>query len=154
MNEDDTIDKYIIANKIYCIRSGLFPLKTVKESYNFYEIFTKAPIYNFLKTEKITFTNMDALECYEKYKNDINNFIFLDPPYLSLCNDFYHESNVNIYEYLYKNKITNQSAFIMLVLNKIWIIDLLFINEIKLTYSKNYFNNITRGVEHLLISNK
>jgi hypothetical protein len=96
---------------------------------------------------------MDGITIYEKYKNDTNNLILLDPPYLLSCNEFYLQCNTNIYEHLYKNKINNNHAEIYLILENVWIIKLLFDDLIKYEYKKNYQNK-HKKTTHIIIYNK
>ena len=49
----------------------------------------QCPIYEFYKNNNITFTKLDGIEIYEKYKSNKNNLILIDPLYLKACNDFY-----------------------------------------------------------------
>ena len=112
------------------------------------------PIYNFFKEANIVFSCCDSIDCYESYKNDKLNCIIMDPPYLMCCNDFYSNRDVNIYEYLFKNDINIQNAFICLILEEIWIIKLLFhIDKYNIIfYNKIYQTNIRKTV-HMIITN-
>jgi len=77
----------------------------------------------------------------------------MDPPYISTCNDFYYDHSMNIYEYLYNNKITNEKAKIYLILENIWIIKLLFQhNFILFEYDKKYESS-KKQTTHIIISN-
>ena len=49
----------------------------------------QCPIYEFYKNNNITFTKLDGIEIYEKYKSNKNNLILIDPLYLKACNDLY-----------------------------------------------------------------
>ena len=141
---------WLIVNKIYSIRPGLFPTnKKILTTFNYLK---ECPIINFLRTEQITFYNIDAVEIINQYKNNEHNFIFLDPPYLMSYNQFYHEVNVNVYEYLVHHQINNMKALIMLCLESNWIIKLLFNNHIKREYSKLYQVS-KKNTTHLIISN-
>jgi site-specific DNA-adenine methylase len=148
INEDD-LKGWFIKNKIYSIRPGLFRLDYKHKDFKF---LLDCPIINFLRTEDITITNICGIETIKKYKDDNTNLIILDPPYLELCNDFYNDSDVNVYEYLYYNKILDMKCKIILILNDSWIIKLLFLELIKKTYCKLYQPN-KRKVNHLIISN-
>jgi site-specific DNA-adenine methylase len=147
----DTLEGWIIKHKIYSIRAGLFPTtKTVLKSF---DCLLKCPMMNFLKNEDITFLNEDAIKVYEEYKGNDKCFIFLDPPYLNSCNQFYSTPSTNIYEYLFNNKISNEKAFICLCLEKIWIIDLLFKDYNITSYDKKYQVS-KKTTEHIVIINK
>jgi site-specific DNA-adenine methylase len=147
----DNLDGYIIKNYIYAIRAGLFRNKgTIKSIDNF----INAPIIQFLRTENIKTTNDDALQCYEKYKTNKNNFIFLDPPYVMLNNDFYANATLNIYEYLHHHNIIKEKAFIVLVLEWSWIIQLLFKDCKVITYKKKYQTSKKETVHAIIINKK
>jgi len=70
------------------------------------------------------------------------------------CNDFYLQSNANVYEYLSLNKISNEKAEIYLILENVWIIKLLFKDLIKYEYDKKYTGYNKRKTTHLIIYNK
>ena len=108
-------------------------------------------IVNFYKNEQIEFTTTDGIEIIKKYNNS-KSLIFIDPPYLNSCNSFYNESNVNVYEYFFYNKINTFESKILLCLEKNWIIELLFNNFIKSEYNKKYQPS-KKNTMHLLISN-
>ena len=147
--EDDLLS-WVIINKIYAIRSGLFP--TNEKILTSFHYLKGCPIINFLRSEQITFLNRDGVEIINEYKNNEHNFIFLDPPYLMSCNQFYNEVNVNVYEYLLNNQINNMKALILLCLESNWIIKLLFNSNVKNEYAKKY--EISRKhTTHLIISN-
>lgn len=147
--KEDNIVGWLISHKIYYIRPGLFPLNNkYKETINFKDF----PIYNFFRNENIEFYNNDAILIYEKYKNKNNCMLLLDPPYISCCNDFYINSNMNIYEYLCKNNINKEQAKIYLILENIWIIKLLFqTNKILFEYNKTYEMS-KKKTTHILIT--
>ena len=154
INENNVIS-WVYSCRIYSIRPGLYPIRDEKKfiNYNFNNIL-KAPIINFLRTENIKFTNDCGTNCLNSYKDDENNLIFLDPPYLQLCNDFYQDKSLNIYEYLYNNNnITNMKAKIILILEDTWLTKLLFKNyKIIQTNNKTYQTSKKKTL-HLTISN-
>ena len=148
--QKENVQSWFIKNTIYAIRAGLFPLKgKIKDDFSYLE---QCPIINFLRTEKITFSNIDAIDLIDKHSKDPTVLLFLDPPYLKSCNDFYLDSNVNIYEHLYKNKITDMKASVILCLEKNWIISLLFDGLIKKTYDKTYEAS-KKKTSHIIILN-
>ncbi len=84
----------------------------------------------------------DAIKVYEQFKNNKECIIIMDPPYVSTTTNFYYDYNMNIYEYLYNNNITNEKAKIYLILENIWIIKLLFQhNFILFEYDKQYIQS-------------
>lgn len=154
LKKEDTLVNWFYVHKIYSIRTGLYPLNAESKIIKDFNILKNCPIINFLKTEKIEIVQGDGMICYKKYKDLENNLIILDPPYLSLCNDFYYKTDVNLYEYLYDNNIKNEKAKIYLILENIWIIKLLFKNNnILSTYSKKY-QTTKKQTEHIIIYNK
>ena len=148
--KEETLLSWIITHKIYCIRAGLFPIKG--KIITTFDYLKDCPVIHFLRTENITFYNSDAVIIMDKYKNDNKNFIFLDPPYLVSCNDFYKDAKVNIYEYLYNNKISDMQALLITCLESNWIIKLLFNGQIKKEYGKKYECS-KKNTTHLIISN-
>jgi site-specific DNA-adenine methylase len=147
--KQNTHISWFIKNKIYSIRAGLWRL-----DYKFKDfIFLKnVPIINFLRSEDITFQCKDGIETLLNYKDDKRYLIILDPPYLELCNDFYKNSNTNIYEHCSNYPITEHTSKTIFILNDMWIIRLLFKDQIKVEYDKLYQPN-KRKVKHLIIKN-
>ena len=147
VRKEKTLMAWFIAHKIYCIRPTLFPTNRVyKETINLKE----TPVYKFFKTAKITYTQLDGVECYNNYKDKENCLILLDPPYMASCNDLY-SSSTNVYEYLYNHNIKNEKAQIYLILEDIWIVRLLFqTNTIVIDYKKNY-EMTHRKTSHVVI---
>lgn len=148
-----TLASYIIKNKIYCLRPGLFPNgnKTILSKINLIDV----PIVKFLRTEQVEVTNIDGIECYKKYCDNKECLIFLDPPYLDSCNDMYTDKrNTNIYEYLYYNQIKSKKAQIILCLEKNWIITIFFSKYKQHCYEKKYEAAKKRKTTHVVITNK
>lgn len=53
---------------------------------------------HFVNSENIIISNKCGIEIIEKYKDDDKALLFIDPPYLMACNDFYDDRyTVNIY---------------------------------------------------------
>lgn len=145
----DDMFSFVLKNKIFKIRPGLFPLNYKPKEHNFNNI----PIINFLRTEKVEFYNIDAIEIIKKY-NKPDCFIFLDPPYIFSCNDNYSDvGDINVYEYLHNNKITLFNSKIMMCINSMWISEMLFKDNIKSRYSKNYSGHHKKNAEHIIITN-
>lgn len=139
---------WFLKNKYCCIRPGLYPtLRTFKEI-NLKEY----PIYNFFRNNIIEFTNEDGVECYKKYKDKEHNLIFLDPPYISSCNDWYIAPSLLIYEFLYNNNINKEKAKIYLILENSFIIKILFNSNKKiLEYAKKYERS-KKKTTHIIIT--
>ena len=145
-----TLESWVISHKIYQMRPGLFPIKYVPKKI----CLENCSIVSFLRTEDVELTGEDAIECYNKYSDDVKNLIFIDPPYINSCNDMYtNKRNLNIYEYLNDNPIKNKSAKIILCLENSWIIQLLFKKYSQIVYDKKYEMS-KKKTTHVIISNK
>jgi len=146
-----TLMAWFIKNKIYHIRPGMFYMtgrkyKTTIDLKTF-------PIYDFFINNEITFRAENAMNIYNEYKSNSKAMIFLDPPYMQSCNDFYSDHSCNIYEYLYENNINDEKAFICLILENMWIVRLLFQNNnVVSEYDKVYQNNHNKTT-HIIILN-
>ena len=152
--KEQNIEGWFLSNKIYSIRAGLFPLDFNEEKeLKTLEKIKESPILSFLKNENIEFKNQNGTNVYAEFKTDSNAFIFLDPPYINSCNEFYTKCQVNIYEYMFNNNINNEKAHIMLCLENTWIIKLLFDKNMKaVSYDKTYeFKR--RKTSHVIITN-
>lgn len=111
---------------------------------------------NFIKT--INFYDVDAFDLLNKFKNDKNAFIFLDPPYLFSDNSGYKEQqeNPDMSDYLikildvFKDKKTK--AKIMLVVNDLKLTRYLFKDFHISEYNKIYQIGKKKSV-HLIITN-
>ncbi len=151
--KEKSLIAWIIKNKIYNIRPGLYPVRERATQYNF-DYLESCPIVGFLRTEKIIFKNIDGIILVNKYKNNDKAFIFLDPPYLKSCNDFYLDASTNVYEFLYHNKINTFKSYLCLCLEDNWIIKLLFNGFIIDTYAKKYESGKKRTTTHIIITNR
>lgn len=143
------LKSWYLVNTFYRMRPGLYDCDM---NSNRLEKIKKAPIINFLRNEKIILLNKDYKDVYEDYKNIEDCLIFLDPPYISSCNNFYKNPDVNIYEYLYNNNINNEKSKIILCLESIWIIKLLFKSNKFIEYAKQYEIS-KKKTTHCLIMN-
>ena len=153
--KQDNLESYFISRKFYTIRCGLYPLKMVFNDAGpdyYIDKLLKTPFINFVRTENILITNTDGIETYNKYKDDKQNLIFLDPPYMVSCNDMYNHKGINIYEFLYNNPISKEKAKIYLCLENMWIIKLLFKNYKFIEYNKRYEIS-KKDTSHILIEN-
>lgn len=150
--KDGTLEGWFIANKLYNIRPGTYPFYPSKCSKKQLDL-TQPPIYNFFKNGKIIFTCDDGVKVYNNYKDNENNLILLDPPYLQTEVTYYKNPSTQIYEYLFDNNISNEKAQICLILQDTFITRLLFKNQIKHIYDKKYFNQEKKKVQHIIINN-
>ena len=142
---------WFIANKHSSIRPGMYQINSKMKPLNL----KSHPICDFFKNANIEFFNYDGITVYDSYKNNKENMIILDPPYLNSYNDFYQDSNANIYEHLYKNKISNEEAKIYLILEYNWIIKLLFNDLILIQHKYDKIYQVTKKkTTHILVYNK
>lgn len=110
---------------------GKYKSDTYKNLENYYQkLLSRTNIYN-----------TDYKNILEKFKNDSEVFIFLDPPYLE-CDTLYTESQHfdNIYEYL-KDYMEDCKCRVMLVVKETEYINKLFKNYILDSYNVSYKNN-------------
>ena len=149
-NKKDVYDEIVI-RKMSSFRYGLF--KGISNSdYKLTKL--QLEFIEFIKCPYVYISNNDWIELFKEFKHNENSIFFLDPPYLNSCNDFYSNKDVNIYEYLYYNKIKEFKSHIFLILEDIWIIKLLFQdNKILNTYNKEYSIS-KKKTSHILIYNK
>ena len=145
----DKFENWVYKNKVYGIRPGTFTLGKIKTDFSDMK---KAQIINFMKNEKVELCHEEGTSIVERFKDNENSLIFLDPPYLAVCNQFYYNPGINIYEYLYNNSITKMKATILLCLEDNWIINFLFKDSIKSSYNKKYETS-KKKTNHLIISN-
>lgn len=157
-DENTKLENFLYIRMIYQIRPNLFPTekeqKRIKKDFSYIK---DLPIIKFLKNEDVEIYNNDGIDILEKYNNNEKNLIILDPPYLMSDNLSYYSDikrKRNIYEYLFNNDIKKMNASIILILEKIWIIELLFNNCINDEYEKKYFNQNKRKTKHIIIKNK
>ena len=102
------------------------------------------------------FTNEDYINIFNKYKNDEKAFIFIDPPYLFSDNSRYFPQNefkdmtsiiIDILELLKTAKCK-----VMLIINKLNILEYLFKDFIRGEYIKTY-SLTKKKMKHLIITN-
>ena len=148
--KNDTL-KWFFINKYYNIRPGLYP--TTKGRVKDFRTIKECKFINFLKTENIKIYCNDAINILNDYGDNENNLIFLDPPYLASCNDYYNNKDVNIYQHLFNNNISTFKSFIIICLEDMWIVRLLFKDDIKSKYEKKYENS-KKKTHHIIITNK
>lgn len=148
-----TFYEKLFFKKYYCIRPGTYPLDNRLPIFSF----TKKQLlfFEFIKSDNVFITNDDWSILFDKFKDDKDTLIIFDPPYINSCNAFYNLANKinnNIYEYFYNNNINSFNCKIFFILEDIWIIRLLFKNNINNTYFKQY-NSTKKNTNHIVISN-
>lgn len=158
------LKSYVLANKCYSMRPGIFPLRDFKRSFNDKKIdLSLAPVYEFLKTADIEIYNEDGNKIIEKYDNK-KTFIFLDPPYIASCNNFYStdtgENTSNIYEMLSSKGLNNFKCKILICHENNWLFKIIFKDYLdgEKEYKKQYENSLHRGkgkkqTTHIVVKN-
>lgn len=146
------LDGYVISNKIYSIRAGLYP-QGKKISEDIFNNMKKAPIVDFLRNEDIIITNNDYNELIEKYKDNSKALIFLDPPYLFTNNTWYSNPSVKIYEWLCTEELNKFKSLITVCIENNFFIKHIFKKYKQITYNKMYQPK-KKKTEHIFILNK
>jgi len=155
---------YVLANKCYSMRAGIFPLIDFKRCFNdkIWD-FKTSPIYDFLKNADIELYNEDGNKIIEKYDNK-KTFIFLDPPYIASCNNFYstdtNDNTSNIYEMLSSKGLKNFKSKILICHENNWLFKLIFKDYLdgETEYKKQYETLLHRGkpkkqTTHIIVKN-
>jgi len=147
---------YFVKYNFYNINPGRFPaLKLNNHKINIYRLnILESGIYQFIKNNDIEFNLGDGIPLFDKYKDDKQTLIISDPPYINLCNSSYnYKDGSDMYQYIYNNDTLTYKSHLIFIVQKMWIINLLFEDWNTLnTYHKMY--NITkRKVEHVILYN-
>jgi DNA adenine methylase len=144
-NDNLTLEEWYIFRK--CIRYGSLLNFELTLNINDYK-----NLINIYKHNNVNLSNIDYTIILEKYKNDDNVLIYLDPPYYCSFNKGYVSDNSD-YIYIYiLEYIKICKCKIILSAKSNPIIDYLFKDYILLKYNKLY--SITkRNAQHLIISN-
>lgn len=140
-------DGWFIAKKYFRLVKGLYPIN-IKN--NVIKNDLGQGFTDFLQSDDVHLSQIDAVDLVDRYKDDETCLLFLDPPYINLCNDFYECGGKNIYEYLHYNK--SFKSKIVVVVNETWINDILFANYKAIKYNKTY-QQTKRKVIHCLYTN-
>ena len=153
IKKENTCSSWIFINTVYAIRPGMYPLNCVPRDFS--KLLT-APILHFLRNEDVSILQGDGLEVYKTYSKDSTALLFVDPPYMVSCNGFYSDAQapVNIYEYLFNHCIDLEPAKIVLVLENIWIIQLLFKGKGTHTTKAKKYEMTKKKTTHLTVINK
>ena len=140
---NDDYLKYVISKRIHNFRNGLFPTNKkiiIREiSDNWKEYFNKAII-----------TNQDYLNILDKYKDNENAFLYLDPPYMDSFNAGYgtyqnktHDEDLKIIDntemYIkFLDLLKNGKCKILFSINDCVLTNYLYKDYIKETYKHKY----------------
>ena len=153
INNLDNINIYVFFKK-YSVLQRLCPQFARCIEIKRYNV-NDCGIVKFLREENVTIVQGNDIDIIEQYKNNKNVLMLVDPPYLQSCNAFYKNKDMNIYEFLNKNQIKKIKCKIYLILEKNWIIDLLFDSKkayLLLTTDKCYSIS-KKKTTHVLLSN-
>lgn len=150
-NKDKTNYEYLIMHKFYNIRPGMYDDTMHSKNYVFTDHQLK--FIEFIKQPYVYISNIDWNVIFDKLNDKHTLFIF-DPPYLDACNEFYSDKrSVNVYEYFHKNQISKQKSKICFILEKMWIVNILFGKTYeKITYDKLY-QSTKRKTIHVIYTN-
>lgn len=147
INKNSTVADYLISHKYHKLRVGMFPTGTDLKRFDKEFKFSDYPIYEFLRNANIELHNTEGDAIINLY-NTSASFIFLDPPYMASCNNFYKRGADNelkmCYYPLYKRGLKNYSAKIILCHELNWMFEVLFEEYIDTNkqYDKRYENNL------------
>jgi site-specific DNA-adenine methylase len=149
-NKEKTIYEYFVMHRFYSIRPGLYDIDMNKNDFKLNE--KQLQFIEFINKPYVYITNDDWQQIYNK-QNTKDSLIVFDPPYLDACNEFYSDKrSINVYKYFYDNKLHKQSSKICFILEKMWIIDMLFGKYEKQTYNKTY-QSAKRKTLHSIYTN-
>ena len=149
------VNKYIMLKVYRGVNEHMPPLNGRKMNKMTAFLNPQFPFKQFLKKCKIH--NQDFREVMELYRHDKTALVFLDPPYVNSCNDFYSDSTcVNdvdkFYTYLL-DYIETAECRILMIVNDALLMRLLFKKFIKHSYPKQYEMRSKKCVNHLIITN-
>ena len=152
---------YILSNKYYCLRAGLFPFRDFKSRFKNKLDLSNFPIYDFLVNANIELHTIDANKIIDENNNE-KTLIFLDPPYIASCNNFYStdtgENICNIYEKLTSYGLKNYKCKMLICHENNWLFKILFKeyvdneNEYKKTY-QNMMRGNKKNTFHICVKN-
>jgi hypothetical protein len=141
--KDDEFLKYVISKRIHSFRYGLYPtnkkiiLHEITD--NWKEFLNKAII-----------TNEDYIDIFDKYKDNENAFLYLDPQYMDSFNAGYgtyqnksHDENLKIIDntemYIkFLDILNNGKCKILFSINDCALTNYLYKDDIKETYNHKY----------------
>lgn len=153
--KSNNIYNYIFNKKYSTFRAGLCPsLKRIPKS-DFKISAECQQFIEFIKSPNVYIYGDDWKNIFNKFKDQNDAIIILDPPYMFSCNRNYEKQDCSVYEYFFNNSISYNDANIYFILEDIWIIRLLFQNQkILLQYDKKYELRTKKTTKHIIISNK
>jgi site-specific DNA-adenine methylase len=153
------ISSWVLKRKCYSMIAGIFPIRDFKRHFNDKQIdLLKIPILDFLTNADIEIYNEDANKIIDRYDKE-KSFIFLDPPYIASCNNFYstdtNENTSNIYEKLYLKGLKNFNSKIMICHENNWLFKILFREYLdgETEYEKKYQTRNKKETTHICVKN-
>jgi site-specific DNA-adenine methylase len=159
-NKESLAAYFLFYSKIYSITNGLYPIR----KQNFVDInLTKYSLFlNFINKAKINCKNY--LSIFKKYKNNKKALLFLDPPYLASCNNYYltysgkdHKEDKIIIDNTklfidILNLLKNAKCKIILIINDNALTRFIYKDFIKKSYDVTYRQTL-KNTKHLIITN-
>jgi len=141
----------LIGTTWYSYHHKIYPMTGPRPNFN--EIYNR-PYTTFL--QQINAVQSDFIPMCERYRNDPNAFIFLDPPYVNEDNSYYsNDGNVfdmeSMYTYIH-DLIANARCKVLMIVSDRLLMRLLFKDMITGSYPKQYQFSKKR-VNHLIIAN-
>jgi len=135
----------------YHFRQHMAPLKFTNKP-NFEELFNR-PYTRFM--QDITPIASDFVAACERWRNDPNAFIFIDPPYVNEDNNFYHNDG-SIFDleamYTYLLDLMHSPCKVLIIVSDKLLMRLLFKDYIKGMYAKTYALS-RKKCNHMIIAN-
>lgn len=144
------VSGYLLGKKYKSMIAGFFPLRDFKSIFKNKLDLSIAPIYDFLVNANIELHSIDANKIIDENNNE-KTLIFLDPPYIASCNNFYStdtdENICNIYEKLVLYGLKNYKCKMLICHENNWLFKILFKEyvEKEKEYKKNYHNTFRGG---------
>ena len=156
--KDDDYLKYVISKRIHSFRHGLYPTNKKiilhEISDNWKTFFNKTAI-----------TNQDYKVIFDKYKDNENAFLYLDPPYMDSFNAGYstyqnesHDANLKIKDntemyIIFLDMLKTAKCKILFSINDCALTNYLYKDYIKETYNHKY-QSVNLMIENLNIGIK
>lgn len=155
--KDTNLLNYFYYQKIYYINKGRYPFDRDR-AYNIKCNKSKKHVIcdKFLKRKNTIIHNDDFKDILDKYKNDKNALLFLDPPYVNMFNNHYKNCNylddTIDYIFIILDYLRVAKCKVILSYNYCKIIQFIFNGYIVSNYDHTYKVNKKKNV-HCIISN-
>jgi len=111
----------------------------------------------FCKSKDVKFICSEYKKIFDKYRENKNALLFIDPPYLNSFNvkyDTYYDKNIDVSSYYVdiKNLLKNAKCKVIVVINNICLMNDYYKDFIKCIYGKTYQTYKTK-TEHMILTN-